>query len=286
MPSLDHQKYIYLNSAFRYEAWRDEEDKLRFGFREAEIKEQYETPSLCHIHGMLEFIYVVSGCGQIIIDGQVKNVTANTFIAVSCFVPHHFTRLDSSSWLVIIPARYISACAPLLEGKTFSDPIVHDGNGEILACIQLINAIYSRTGIYADMRDGNEELLSSALMLLLRSAIAVCGLKDKPRSSYILLDAVDYIHKHFREPIRIAELSRMLLCNQYALSSQFSRTFGMTISEYITRLRVTEVRRMMTETPEMTLPEAAERAGFGSLRTLHRAYKAEFGCTPAGDRKK
>ena len=230
---------------------------------------------------MLEFIYVDDGEALVTVAGQVVTIGAGTFIAVAGFVPHSFEQLGSSSWLVQIPIDIIRGVQSQLEGHSFKNPIIRDEGGELLSCIQLMNAVIKRTGSFSGIADADRAvLISDMASMLVRSAIAVCGLTEKHTGDHLLLDAVNYLGEHFREPIRVAELARMLLCSQYTLSSGFRETFGMSISEYLGRLRAGEVRRLLAEEPELTLQEAAARAGFGSLRSLHRVYLKEFGCTP------
>ena len=167
-----------------------------------------------------------------------------------------------------------------MDGKTFASPVMQD-NGEFLALIKIIDAIFSRSGIYRNITDAHRaELLTSAGSLLIRTMISVCGLTDQRSGDHLLLRAVAYLDEHFREEIRVPAMARALLCSQAALSAGFRSAFGMTINEYVSRLRAIEVRRLLTESPEMTLPEAAARSGFGSLRSLHRVYLKEFGTTP------
>ena len=54
----------------------------------------------------------------------------------------------------------------------------------------------------------------------------------------------------------------------------------MRMSEYLCKLRAAEVRRLLAENPNIKLVEAAERSGFGSLRSLHRVYREIYGETP------
>ncbi|MBQ2709080.1 MAG: helix-turn-helix transcriptional regulator [Clostridia bacterium] len=267
---------IEMNMPFRYEYWRDKSDKLAIGRR---LIEKVTEP-VYHVHRALEVIYVDEGHAEVLIGDRITPMEAGSFAVISPLIPHTFYHGVSASWLLLIPATMVRSATNELDGMTFAHPVMCD-NGALLSCIKIIHAIYTRTGIYQSIDDAHrEELLTSASSLLLQTTISVCGLTEQRSGDHLLLRAVAYLDAHFREDIRVPAMARALLCSQAELSAGFRSAFGMSISEYLGRLRAVEVRRLLAENPDMTLPEAAARSGFGSLRSLHRVYLKEFGTTP------
>ena len=61
--------------------------------------------------------------------------------------------------------------------------------------------------------------------------------------------------------------------------TQFRDVMGININDYINTLRVNEFRRLLND-KDVSLEEAVERAGFQSMRTAYRCYKAVYGSTP------
>ena len=61
--------------------------------------------------------------------------------------------------------------------------------------------------------------------------------------------------------------------------TQFRDVMGISINDYINTLRVNEFRRLLND-KDVSLEEAVERAGFQSMRTAYRCYKAVYGSTP------
>ena len=267
---------IEMHMSYRYEYWRDKTDRFFIDYREFVPV----SKPINHIHRAMEILYVTKGRAEVQIGNQTTTMEAGSFAAISPLMPHTFYHGSSSSWLLLIPAAMTKSAAPELNGMTFARPVMCD-SGEFLSFIRIIHAISSRTGIYQSIDDAHrEELLTSASSLLLQTTISVCGLTDQRSGDHLLLRAVAYLDAHFREDIRVPAMARALLCSQAELSAGFRSAFGMSISEYLGRLRAVEVRRLLAENPDMTLPEAAARSGFGSLRSLHRVYLKEFGTTP------
>ena len=163
----------------------------------------------------------------------------------------------------------------------FDKYIVHD-DGTVLSIIRLLKKVHKEESILLnnydnDLRRDTESLLASSLISV---AVNICGLKDQQRSSIIMVELLKYLHLNFRRDIHIPDLSRMLLCSQKTLSDQFKRIFGMTIRAYINHLRAIDVMTNIRENKDMSLYEATEISGFGSVQNMLRAYKKEFGCTP------
>jgi AraC-like DNA-binding protein len=129
-----------------------------------------------------------------------------------------------------------------------------------------------------------EHMLTCQLSAFVGLMIHACGLRENTAATPLITAALDYIHAHFREEIRIPELARQLYCHQQTLSDQFRAVFGMTITAYINHLRANEVCTLLAADACLTLQEASDRAGFGSVRSMLRAYHAEYGCTPTANR--
>ncbi len=275
---LDRSKYLNINSSYAYEAYRDTREHVSIHLR----TDGRFLKTIYHVHAMTEIIYIESGTADAVLDGRHYAMPAGSFCAVSSFTPHYFRAGESTSWLIMVPMSAMRRIMPQWEGKPFLRPVARDSGGEVHAVVALMHAIYRAEGIYADLKEeARSDALQAATAVLLHTVGLICGLGEHNSRAVLLLEVVEYLNSHFREPIRIEQLARRFLCNQNDLSSRFSHLFGQSISEYLNRLRAREAKRLLAENPDMILPEVAERAGFGSLRSLHRVYKEVYGSTPA-----
>ena len=55
----------------------------------------------------------------------------------------------------------------------------------------------------------------------------------------------------------------------------------MSVPQYITSLRTTMVCRLLSEQPELSLSEIAGQTGFQSMRSMLRAFRQHYNCTPS-----
>lgn len=237
--------------------------------------------NLPHFHDSVEFMYIAGGELDTTIEGVHRIVGAGNLIALAPFVPHENIGSDADTYMLVIPRRLVSNLDQLMGGSVFATPVIADPDGQLLQSILHIFALHNRDGIFEKIDPESASALElSEICTFIRLVIALCGLRENAVSSGIVPRAIEYIHLHFRETVSIPKLAQHLLCNQNILAARFKKTFGITLNEYVNRVRAAEVRRLLREHPDMNLAEAADLAGFGSLRTLHRVYRQEFGCTP------
>ena len=97
--------------------------------------------------------------------------------------------------------------------------------------------------------------------------------------------AAEYIKQHFREKISVAEIGRSVHLSGSYLSHIFSETFGRTITEYLTNVRVEYAKTLLSK-PEMSISEAAYESGFEDVSYFSRVFKKTEGITPRDYKKK
>lgn len=89
----------------------------------------------------------------------------------------------------------------------------------------------------------------------------------------------DYIEEHLDTGITQEELAEVSLYSPWYSYRLFARHVGMTISDYIRRLRLSRsALRLRDEKVKVT--DIAFEMGFGSVDGYQRAFFREFGCNP------
>ncbi|MBO5218742.1 MAG: AraC family transcriptional regulator [Clostridia bacterium] len=268
-------------SKYYYELLRDANEQVVCDIR----REPFITPP--HVHSCLEFMYCAAGRISGAVGDEKFVLEQGQFAAVSAFVRHEFYAPEpSEACLLVIPQRYLTGYSKRFERRTFAHTVRRDdAAGTIKSCHANLWRLLHRYDIYAGIEPTlHEQMLTGQLSAFVGMMIHTCGLRENTAATPLITAALDYIHAHFREEIRIPELSRQLYCHQQTLSDQFRDVFGMTIKAYINHLRANEVCTLLAADASLTEQEAAERAGFGSVRSMLRAYQAEFHCTPTENR--
>jgi len=111
---------------------------------------------------------------------------------------------------------------------------------------------------------------------VLQKALYIKKEYDKER----LLFARDYLLQHLDLPPSIAELSRIAGINEYKLKRGFKETFGQTIYEYLSDVRLELAKNDLLE-KHKTVTQIAFELGYSSLQHFSSAFKKKFGVSPS-----
>ena len=89
----------------------------------------------------------------------------------------------------------------------------------------------------------------------------------------------DFVRLNYAEPIRVARAARLAHLSPPQFMKVFRRVAGMTFVAFVTRVRLTQARRLLLET-DRTVAEIAANTGFSDQSYFDRRFKRTFGKTP------
>jgi AraC-like DNA-binding protein len=98
------------------------------------------------------------------------------------------------------------------------------------------------------------------------------------------LRALQFIERHFREPVGLPEIARACCCSTSRLSHVFSSVMSVSPIDYRNRLRIVHAMDRIAQTDER-LDHVAAEAGFQSFSQFCSLFKRITGRTPAALRK-
>lgn len=96
-------------------------------------------------------------------------------------------------------------------------------------------------------------------------------------------DLVSWIVENLAEDLSVASLAEKVGASERTFQRHFSKEVGKTPSEFVRALRVEAARRWLEET-DWPLKRVAERAGFGSVDSLERAFFRSYRRSPGAVR--
>lgn len=91
--------------------------------------------------------------------------------------------------------------------------------------------------------------------------------------------AMEYIHKHFKEEIRLEDLAKLVCMSTTSFSRFFSLRTHKSVSEYIIDHRLGYAARLLVDT-RLSVIEICYDSGFNNVSNFNRLFKKRKGYTP------
>ena len=249
-----------------------------------------------HWHDELEIIYVKSGFLTVSISGENYIGTPGDAFVVSPgnlhFMGSQAGEVDYFTFL--FPLEYISFCTddmlddklltPLKNGHLMIRPRIKDAAKEL--CEQLAE-------IY--MAKNDEKKLEIAVQIKTKIILLQFILEmwergfvienDKSGRNTIEKEMISYIQQNFMEKISLKEFSEQFHLSEKYISRYFKEHFHITLSQYITHLRLAHAKQLLQDT-DTPVTEIAMQSGYQNVSYFIRSFKKTYGVSPLKYRKK
>lgn len=238
-----------------------------------------------HAHPDIEINLLLSGSISYFMSGRFHDVRAGEIAIFWGGMPHQSltkSRDLSGIWMTIPLSwlmRWKHATALLrllLEGEL----ITHATSSAAVDSFQKWSAEFNEGDLV--MRD---VIIQEVEAYLSRISI---GLKEKQRSRRRRLSPMAqrveritvYLGAQYRSDISVEKVAKSVGLHPKYMLSLFRQTCGMTLWEYVIRLRLAHAQRLLLTTDRTVLDIALE-AGFGSASAFYRAFRKYESRSPA-----
>ena len=126
----------------------------------------------------------------------------------------------------------------------------------------------------------DESSVASSILKILNDKLAI---NDKPEVtqtySYEISKVLDFLNKNYHNNITLKTLSETVNYSEAYLSHLFSNELGVTIIEYLNKLRI-EKARIFLDTTSFKVYEIAIKVGFQNTEHFSRLFKKYVGMSP------
>ncbi|MBS4196899.1 response regulator transcription factor [Lederbergia citri] len=109
--------------------------------------------------------------------------------------------------------------------------------------------------------------------------------KEEDRSQWIVDEVINHVNKNFMKDIGIGQLARELHVTPNYLSTLFHRKTGITFTKYLTKIRISKAKELLTD-PHIKVQQVAKNVGYYSTRHFTRVFTELTGCYPSEYHKK
>ena len=248
-----------------------------------------------HWHDELEIIYVKSGFLTVNISGENYIGKPGDAFVVS---PGNLHFMGSQTGTVdyftfLFPLKYIAfrtddmlddkLIEPLNSGHLMISPEIKDTVKE--QCEQLAR-------VYAAEIDKSESKITSQIRkkIVLLQFIHELWKKgfivenDTTGRNTVEKEMVSYIQQNYTGKILLRKFGEQFHLSEKYISRYFKEHFHITLSQYVTYLRLEHAKQMLQET-DISVTEVAMQSGYQNISYFIRSFKKTYGVSPLKYRK-
>ena len=237
-----------------------------------------------HSHSHTELFYITCGEGAFSIAGSNISVRAGDFLIINTNVPHTEVSSKQNSMGYIVLG--VTNAGFIFKDQEKSDFMYSHENALSPTSPIIFKEIHEQFNSGEKYSSEICALLLETAILYLLKGIDKAELVSEPHRSVSkeCAEVKRYIDSHYRETLTIDFLSKLSHLNKFYLIHSFKRAFGMTPINYQQFCRISEGRRLLTET-NMPISQIAQALGFSSQSSFTQCFKKTVLLTPSQLRK-
>ncbi|MDO4292746.1 MAG: helix-turn-helix domain-containing protein [Eubacteriales bacterium] len=128
------------------------------------------------------------------------------------------------------------------------------------------------------------EQLTALLSLLMEDSWRPEGVPRRSQRRCNLQQVKDYLDLHYREPLRLDQLSDIFYINKFYLTRIFKEQFGLSITAYLLSLRITHAKRLLRFSG-LSIEKIAQECGMQDANYFSRMFRKVEGVSPGEYRR-
>ena len=242
-----------------------------------------------HWHGFCEIEYISKGCAEEVLNGVKIDISSGKFHILGPSDFHEIIIKDEP--VLIYKACFdLNSIDPSLASRLLSlsrMPILQL-EGEEKRLIERIFSSMDSANAFINDRETLQKVLYGFLNSILASVIFLFEASERDLSIAGYDDAIctvmNIIHKDFCTGVNLSKLANAVYLSPSHLSRKFHRSVGMSIGDYVKRLRMDMVTRLLVST-DCSITEICYEVGFVSLSTFSLEFKRIYGVSPSEYRR-
>ena len=245
-----------------------------------DVREYNDFNHISHLHRDFELIYVEGGELNVSIENEELSIKEGNAVLVLQNEIHSFsTKIHSRIWVAVFSEDYVRDFAQEIEQRRVNSHLIE-------------LSVSERNFLLENLIFGDRErfivsaCLAYACGLFLRRCTEKCASVPKNAVKNDLIHGIlTYLNAHYKENIRLSDISVELGYEEHYVSRIFNKFFGKSLTSFVNEYRIYYARTLMRNEPKLTLAQIAFASGFGSLRNFNRAYLSIVGEAPKRNAK-
>lgn len=246
-------------------------------FHHRDVKDLYP-----HFHSVYEFIFIEQGFLEVNIDGETKLLSSGDACFVDSFSVHSYTTHGNNMAYVILDGNnYFNSFFTQKKMNVF--PSFFKFNNYVL-----LELLFQICDDFKEEEEGKRTVFIGAMQILvtyLMREVPMVKRRDNEQCT-LICKILRYAQEHLREDLSLSAIAQQFgYCKEH-LSRFLHKYIKENWNNYVNRIRVEEVKRLLKSDSGLTIMDCAIHCGFNSVNTFYRAYKKEYGSAPSSKAKK
>lgn len=248
-----------------------------------------------HFHPEYEIHHVVATSGHLFVGDHIGSFEPGQLVLTGPNLPHNWVSVVPNGTEVPVRGRIVQFSDAFIAGATAAIP-------ELGACTRVLQAstrglLFSpgtarSVGPMLEALTGSQgmrrvELFFGILAVLSQAqgvqALTSAGYLPDPSGfmSAGLNAALAFINDHLTEPFTETELATLAGRSPSAFSRSFSKHTGMTLVQYVNRLRINLACQLLMNGASLPITEICYAAGYNNLSNFNRQFLLQKGMPPS-----
>lgn len=246
-----------------------------------------------HSHTFYEMLYCCGGNLQYLLDTRRYRLQQGDIVYIPPNTSHRALFLDQ---LVEPYARcvlWISPAYAQLLADAFPGELLLPEQPFVLRTVstpwqEQLGGLFRR-GVQESYDQGpgwQTCVCGNTMQLLVEMMRARAGdhtLRPKAEKQELLDRLLIYIENHLHEKITLADTARRFLISESSINQLFRRRMKVSFYRFVTQRRLIAAKVLLQE--GLPAEEISARVGFGDYSSFYRAFKREYGISPAEYRR-
>ncbi len=221
-----------------------------------------------HLHNSFEFLYVYEGSFDITVDGMESHIAAGQAILIFPNQIHSgFTSAHSKTYLCIFHNSLAGEYYHSIRNAAATNPVFDITDEALVRNIA--------------EADGSRWQLKAGLYAMIAVFDRCCGpyLPRQSRVAERIGQLLMFISDHHTEAITMRDAAVRMGYDHHYLSNLLQKQLNTTFRSLLNEYRISHAKYLLTAT-DATVATVAQEAGYDSLCSFNRNFRALTGMTP------
>lgn len=244
-----------------------------------------------HCHDQVEIMYVIKGKCTVDTKDNSFSLTKGDLILLDAGIVHRLiVEKDAPCRMLNIEFKFDKKNNPCPSMRDLYQSV--DSFREFIQAGRSYIILKDPEEIYPSLKslvlelDEKQQDHIMIQLLLAQILIAISRLEQEklenqsPVSSIYVKKAINYIHQHYDQDIKISQLAELLNIHEGYLYRIFKEYMHVTPNEYLTRLRIEKAKMLLTRT-DIPIVEISDYVGINSRQYFTYLFKKYTSITPS-----